>query len=371
MIQYAGPIVRGRRSNRIGIRTLAILPLLALSAGCASNSSPTPQATASVDTVSLREALSVLAADSLHGRLAGSRGAAQAAAFIAERLRQYGVQPAFGAGEGRNSEYFQGVPLAQGENPGRLRLMESWEAHDALPADQRVEDVNVVGIIRGSDPTLRDEAIVVGAHFDHVGIGPAVDGDSIYNGADDDASGVVTVLEIARALTSGPPPARTVILLLTTAEEHGMLGTRWYVDNPVVPLERTVADLQIEMVGRPDEAAGGAGKAWLTGYPRSNIGPVLAAAGLSVIDDPRPDQRFFQRSDNIVFACAGVPAHTLSSFGLHGDYHGPGDEVERIDFAHMAQVVDAATRAVRLLANGERPEWAVDGDPSTDPAICR
>lgn len=321
--------------------------------------------------MALREALSVLAADSLEGRLAGSRGAAQAAAFIADRLREYGVQPAFSEDDGRDSGYFQGVPLARGDTPGRLRLMDSWEAYDALPADQRVEDVNVVGIIRGSDPTLRDEVIVVGAHFDHVGIGPAVNGDSIYNGADDDASGVVTVLEIARALRNGPPPARTVILLLTTAEEQGMLGTRWYVTNPVVPLERTVADLQIEMVGRPDEEAGGPGRAWLTGYPRSTIGPRLSAAGLPVIDDPRPDQRFFQRSDNIAFACAGVPAHTLSSFGLHSDYHGPGDEVERIDFAHMGQVVDAATHAVRLLANGERPEWTADGDPSGDPAVCR
>ena len=367
-IRSVSPIALTRRSHRIGLRTLAVLPL---STGCASNSSPTPQAAETVDTVALREALSVLAADSLEGRLAGSRGAAQAAGFIADRLAEYGVQPAFTSDNGRDRGYFQGVPLARAEDSRRLRLMESWDAYDALPADQRVEDVNVVGIIRGSDPTLRGEAIVVGAHFDHVGIGPAVDGDSIYNGADDDASGVVTVLEIARALTGGPPPARTVILLLTTAEEHGMLGTRWYVDNPVVPLEHTVADLQIEMVGRPDPEMGGAGKAWLTGYPRSSIGPVLAAAGLSVVDDPRPDQRFFQRSDNIVFACAGVPAHTLSSFGLHEDYHGPGDEVERIDFAHMAQVVDAATRAVRLLANGERPEWTADGDPSSDPAICR
>lgn len=150
-----------------------------------------------------------------------------------------------------------------------------------------------------------------------------------------------------------------------------MLGTRWYVANPVMPLERTVADLQIEMVGRPDAEAGGAGQAWLTGYPRSTVGQRLSEAGLAIIDDPRPTQRFFERSDNIVFACAGIPAHTLSSFGLHGDYHGPGDEVERINFAHMAEVVDAATRAVRLLANGDRPEWIEDGDPSRDPTVCR
>ena len=113
--------------------------------------------------------------------------------------------------------------------------------------------------------------------FDHIGIGPSVEGDSIYNGADDDASGVVTVLEIARSIATGPPPERTVVFLLTTAEESGLLGTRHYLNHPVVPLDRTVADLQVEMVGRPDSEAGGAGRAWLTGYERSTMGERLAA----------------------------------------------------------------------------------------------
>jgi Zn-dependent M28 family amino/carboxypeptidase len=114
-----------------------------------------------------------------------------------------------------------------------------------------VEDVNLIGIMRGADPAVAGEAVVVGAHYDHEGIGPAMDGDSIYNGADDDASGVVAVLAAALALAAGPPPRRTVIFLLTTGEEQGILGSFHYAANPVVPLERTVADLQVEMVGRP------------------------------------------------------------------------------------------------------------------------
>ena len=226
-----------------------------------------------------------------------------------------------------------------------------------------MEDVNLIGIVRGRDPALKDEAVVVGAHYDHEGVGPAVEGDSIYNGADDDGSGVVAVLAAARALAAGPPPRRTVVFLLTTGEEQGVLGTFHYIADPAVPLERTVADLQVEMVGRPDSLAGGAGKLWLTGFERSTMGEAFAAAGLSVVADPRPDFRFFERSDNIVFAWEGIPAHTLSSFGMHADYHKPSDEIERIDFDHLAAAAEAVTRAVRILADGERPAWKPGGRP--------
>src|SRR5690606_26102681 len=118
------------------------------------------------------------------------------------------------------------------------------------------------------------------------------------------------------------------------------------------------------------DAAGGPGRAWLTGYERSSLGPELARGGIPVIPDPRPDQQFFLRSDNIAFACRGIPAHTLSSFGLHADYHGPDDEVERIDFAHLAGVVEATVAAVRLLATGDPPTWNGSGDPSGNPAGC-
>jgi Zn-dependent M28 family amino/carboxypeptidase len=133
--------------------------------------------------------------------------------------------------------------------------------------------------------------------------------------------------------------------------------------NPPMPLERTVAQLQIEMIGRPDSLVGGHGRAWLTGYERSTMGPSFAAAGLAVHADPRPDQSFFTRSDNIRFARAGIPAHTLSSFNLHRDYHRPSDEVTTIDIPHMTAVIDIAIRAVRLLADGPRPEWVAGGRP--------
>jgi Zn-dependent M28 family amino/carboxypeptidase len=250
-------------------------------------------------------------------------------------------------------------------------LLPGFEALDTIPPERHAPGYNVVGVLRGQDPALADEHILVGAHYDHVGVRAPVDslgrpvpGDSIYNGADDDASGVVAVLEIARILAAGPPPMRTVIFALTTGEEAGLLGTRWYIEKPFLPLDRMAADLQIEMIARPDSLAGGPGRAWLTGYERSTMGDLLAAAGIPIVPDPRPDQRFFERSDNIAFARLGIPAHTLSTFNLHSDYHRPSDEAARADPAHMAAVIEAAVKAVRLLADGPKPAWKEGGRPT-------
>jgi hypothetical protein len=306
----------------------------------------------------LENLLNVLAADSMQGRLVGTEGIHVAARFLASELERYGVRPAGDDG------YLQHVQVARVTRGGRagFTLPSASVSFDTLPSEDILHDeANVVGVIPGADPAMADQVVVIGAHFDHLGVGRPVDGDSIYNGADDDGSGSVAVLEIARALVRGTPPKRTVVVLLSTGEEEGMLGTRWYIEHPVEPLDHTVADFQIEMIGRPDSLAGGPGRAWLTGYQRTTMGDQLAAAGSPIVPDPRPEQRFFFRSDNVPFAMAGIPAHTLSSFDLHTDYHRPSDEVDRVDFAHMAAVVDAAVQAVRFLADGPKPEWKEGG----------
>jgi hypothetical protein len=328
------------------------------SAACQS----TPDRTATLPSASEAQVLaglSALAHDSMLGRRTGTAGAERAARFIAAEMRAIGLEAAGDSG------YLQRVPLARIERNGRpgLALLPDMTALDTVPAERRVIDANLVGVIRGSDPQLRAEAVLVGAHFDHIGVVTPVDGDSIANGADDDASGVIAVLEIARALMRGPAPKRTIIFAAFTGEEMGGLGSRYYMTQPAVPLDRTVAQLQIEMIGRPDSLVGGSGRAWLTGYERSTMGSMLAAAGLPVLADPRPDQSFYTRSDNIRFARAGIPAHTLSSFNMHRDYHRPSDETDRIDIAHMTSVINVAVQAVRLLADGPRPQWLPDGRP--------
>ena len=315
----------------------------------------------------VRSLLRILAADSMEGRQAATAGYARAARFVAEEMQRLGLTAAGDSG------YFQRV-AAMRTPQGRLVVLPSFSAWDTIPADRRVLDVNVVGLLPGADPDLRDEVVVVGAHLDHVGVTgrpgarcPAVGADSICNGADDDASGVVTVLESARVLASGERPGRTVVFIVFTGEEGGPSGSRWYIEHPVRPLDRTVVQLQIEMVARPDSLAGGPGKAWLTGYERSNVGEMLAAEGIPVVADPRPAQNFFRRSDNYRFAMAGIPSHALSSFGMHTDYHTAGDGAERADFDHMAVVVGEAARAVRLLASGPKPEWKPGGRPTPTP----
>lgn len=343
-------------------RTILVLAALgAASVGAPARGSAQTPGTRVQD---VRAELSALADDSMQGRMTASPGGVRAARYIAQRMKEFGLRPAGDSG------FFQRVPLArspQGDDRSGLVLLNALQDLDSVPAEARAVAVNVVGVLPGSDSKLRDQAILVDAHYDHLGVGEPVDGDSIYNGADDDASGTVAVLEIARALAAGPRPKRTVVFLATTGEEVGLLGTRWYIAHPVVPLERTVANLEIEMIGRPDSLAGGRGKGWLTGYERSTMGSMFERAGIAIVPDPHPAQSFFTRSDNIAFARRGIPAHTLSSYNLHTDYHTPADEADRVDLDHMTGVIRAGARAVRLLANGPVPRWRPGGRPAAEP----
>ena len=362
--QKSGKIMSSTRRFLLGLSTLLVTACVG---DTAQDTTPEFSADDMPRAARLEALLSTLAADSMEGRRTGTPGIHRAAAFLAAELERYGVESA-----GDNG-YLQTIPMArvtvetQDGSLERLIMPIDTDSFDTISAGQVImTEGNVVGIIRGSDPAVASETVILGAHFDHVGIGnPVADEagvmDSIYNGADDDGSGTVAVLEIARTLMEGTPPRRTVVILLSTGEEMGLLGTRWYIENPVMPIAQTVADLQIEMIGRPDDAVGGFGRAWLTGYERTTMGDQLAEAGSPIVPDPRLDQNFFFRSDNIAFARIGIPAHTLSSFNLHGDYHQPSDEVDKVDFAHMAALVEAAVEAVRFLADGPTPEWKEGG----------
>ena len=308
----------------------------------------------------MRRLLGALAADSMEGRGTATPGSARAAKFIAAELARYGVEPAGDSG------FLQRVPVAFTSRNGErgLTLLPTLEARDSVPVADRANAVNVVGVIPGSDPALREQVVLVDAHYDHLGIHHGQAGDSIYNGADDDASGVVAVMEIARALAAGPAPKRTIVVAATTGEEVGLLGTRWYLRHPARPLEAMVANLEIEMIGRPDSLAGGSGRGWLTGFERSTMGELFANAGLPIVADRRLDQQFFLRSDNIAFAERGIVAHTLSSYNMHNDYHEPSDDVAHVDFAHMTRLIDVAVQAARLLADTPaKLDWKPGGRP--------
>lgn len=224
---------------------------------------------------------------------------------------------------------------------------------------------NAVGQLKGSDPKVAAEIILLTAHLDHLGVrgtGP----DTIYNGADDDASGSTAVLELAEAIAKGPRPKRTVMFAWFGSEEAGGFGARHFLDVPPVPLKQIVANIEFEMIGRADPMIP-PHSLWLTGYERTNLGPTLAKQGARIVQDPRPQQNFFSRSDNIQLARKGIVAQTVSSFNLHTDYHRASDDIAHIDFAHMTESIQSMLAPVLWLLNSTfKPEWV----PGQCPAPC-
>jgi hypothetical protein len=299
-----------------------------------------------------------LADDELHGRGSATRDEHIAALFAASQFQSLGLDPG-----GDNGTFLQKSPLP---TPLPQRLQQHLSKFEDTP---RKETWNAVGILRGS--SAPDEVILLTAHLDHLGQGPPVNGDTTYNGADDDASGTTAVLALAHLLATGPRPKRTVVFALFGSEEIGGFGNRAFLAHPPVPLSQIVANLEFEMIGRPDSAIP-AGTLWLTGYDRSNLGPELAKHGAHLVNDPHPKELFFQRSDNYALARQGIIAHTVSSFGLHHDYHQPSDEVRTIDFTHMTNAISSMVSPIRWLADSNfKPQWNPGGNPQTNPPAGR
>ena len=294
------------------------------------------QRAAPIKEQNIRAELGFLASDAMQGRGSGTLFERIAAEYIGSQFRQFGLEPGGDADDAGNKSFVQRVPL------------------DSAPSGATW---NVIGILRGSGARAANEAIMLSAHLDHLGVNEALTGDKIFNGADDDASGSVAVMELARALAAGRRPRRTIYFVCFGSEERRGLGSRYFIDNPPIPLTQIVADLQFEMMGRPDPK-GPTGTLWLTGFERSNLGPELARNGAALVADPHPQQRFFQRSDNYPLALRGVIAHTISSFGLHTDYHRPSDDVTKIDFPFMTRSLNSLVRPIQWLANSTfRPAW--------------
>jgi Zn-dependent M28 family amino/carboxypeptidase len=219
---------------------------------------------------------------------------------------------------------------------------------------------NVVGLLRGSDPKLRDEYVIVSAHYDHIGVRPTATGDRIFNGANDDGSGTVAVVELASALAKVQPrPKRSILFVTFFGEEHGLLGSRYFGRKPVVPLKSIVAHVNLEQVGRTDDREGPqVNRASMTGFDFSEVGAIFAeagqATGVEVFKHPRNSDAFFGRSDNQALADLGIPAHTLCVAYIYPDYHGLADHWDRIDYDNFARV--CRTFGLGILMIADRPE---------------
>lgn len=305
----------------------------------------------------MRGHMAFLASDLLEGRNTPSRGLDLAAEYIAAQFRIVGLEPA-----GDNG-YFQMADWDELEKNLRRRP-------GTPPPPVKAEGVphdmvkNVVGVLRGSDPVLKDTYVLVTAHYDHVGMKPSGEGDRIFNGANDDASGTVSVIELAKAFASMKErPKRSIVFMTFFGEEKGLVGSRYYGAHPIFPIEKTVAGINIEQVGRTDDSEGPqVASVGVTGFDFSEVGAIIKAAGaktgINVWKHPVNSDKYFGASDNQALADQGIPAHTISVAYGFPDYHGVGDEANKIDYDNMAKVDRAVALAVATIANDTNaPKW--------------
>jgi hypothetical protein len=380
-------------------------------AGPAVSPTPTATTTAAITANDLRLRLTAFAHDSMMGREAGTIWNAKATQWIADQFRAYGLEPA-----GENGTFFQIVP-------------------DIRPGDataERGEARNVVAVVRGSDPALAGEYVAITAHNDHIGythrpldhdsvrasnivvrplgadspprpalgaevarIAAMVDSlhrlhggarlDSIRNGADDDGSGTVALIELAEAFAkSGAKPRRSILLVSHTAEEKGLRGSAWYTDHATVPMDSIVAEIDLDMIGRGarvDNPAGGPTYLEVVGLRRLSteygdwFEAVNAKQRLPFVfnyeyDVPGDPQQYYCRADHYSYARYGVPSVSLSR-GAHMDYHQLTDEAQYIDYPDYARLTQLVFDAASFVANADhRPRLSV-AKPADPHVPCR
>ncbi|HKC89495.1 MAG TPA: M20/M25/M40 family metallo-hydrolase, partial [Blastocatellia bacterium] len=233
---------------------------------------------------------------------------------------------------------------------------------------------NIITVLEGSDPVLKNEYVAISAHYDHLGIGTPVNGDAIYNGADDDGSGTAAVLALAEAFARGPRPKRTILFIWHCGEERFLWGSRYFTEHPTIPLNQIIADLNMDMIGRTRKEADAnpankmlvkPGEIYVIGSKKmsTELGEISEAVNRSYLhltfnyqfDDPKDTSQLFSRSDHISYARKGIPIIFYYN-GEHEDYHQPSDSVEKIDYQNMEKVARTVYATAWELANrAQRP----------------
>ena len=295
----------------------------------------------------LERHLTILASDSLEGRETGKKGQKMAADYIANHFKNIGIPPY------KKDTYYQKFKVKSGKHICKCEDCDVGFVKQLFGKKRRIKGENVLGYIEGND--LKDELIIITAHYDHLGKHDSL----IFNGADDDGSGTVATLEIAEAFMlakkAGNGPRRSVLIMPVSGEEKGLLGSKYYTKNPIYPLENTVANLNIDMIGRLDDWHDTANYVYLIGADRlsqelHDISETVNSKhiGLNLDykfneeDDPN---RYYYRSDHYNFAKNNIPVIFYFN-GVHEDYHKVTDTVEKIDF----EKVETITRLVFLTA---------------------
>lgn len=288
----------------------------------------------------LNKNLYVIASDEMGGRDTGSPGQKKAGEYMVNFYKGLGIS----FPKALNS-YYQKVPAEYMQKRGGANLPDSE---------------NILAFIEGSEKP--EEIVVISAHYDHVGTNNGV----VFNGADDDGSGTVAVMEIAKAFQSakkaGNGPKRSILFLHVTGEEHGLFGSEYYSDNPVFPLANTVVDLNIDMIGRDDPENRGKNYVYVIGSEMlsSELKVINEAANKKTVnlelnykyDDPKDPERLYYRSDHYNFAKNNIPVAFFFD-GIHEDYHKPTDDVEKIDYSMLQKRTQLVFATAWELANRE------------------
>lgn len=288
-----------------------------------------PDPYASITAEALQTHVKWLSDDARGGRFTPSSGGDASARYIAKHFHNAGASPIV------SGDFFQmtGQPGA----------------------------ANVIGIIHGANIKLNEQVLILSAHYDHLGTSKKDVPDRIYNGANDDASGVAGLIVAGRALAQ-LKPKRSIVLAAFCSEEQGLVGSRWYADHPLVPLKNTVGLIELEQIGRTDDADGERKRTVaITGFRFSSMPSAFVEAAKSLqmrVEDSSHGDEYFDYSDNASLARKGVPAHTVCVAFQFPDYHRPSDTWDKLDYPNMAHVVRLVTASALNIANAdERPKW--------------
>ena len=302
----------------------------------------------------LYDHISVLASDSLEGRETGKPGQKKAAKYIASHFQKIGIPPY------KRKTYFQKFKVKSKRHVCKCDDCDLTFFKRVFKSNQIIKGENVLGYIEGTD--LKDELIIITAHYDHLGKHDSL----IFNGADDDASGVAGAMEIAEAFMiakkEGYGPRRSILIMPVSGEEKGLLGSKYYTDNPVYPLNNTIANLNIDMIGRLDDWHSTGDYVYLIGsdrlsYDLHNINEEINSNYTKLeldykYNDEDDPNRYYYRSDHYNFAKNNIPVIFYFN-GVHEDYHRPSDTIEKLDFNKIKKISKLIFLTAWELANRE------------------
>tara|TARA_B110000858_G_scaffold54159_1_gene62913 strand:+ start:338 stop:1303 length:966 start_codon:yes stop_codon:yes gene_type:complete len=310
-------------------KIILLLFVLFINFACQKTIKNTVSIDPAIDSLLVKKHLYTLASDKMQGRKAGTPGIEKAASYIETEFKKIGLT------------FYD--------------TLNSYRQTFTIKSKQGNKDIttsNIIGVLQGK--SKKEEYVIISAHYDHLGINGVLE-DSIFNGANDNASGVTGVLTLAKYFKEKKLNERTIIFVAFTAEEMGMLGSKYFGNG--IDASKYIAGINLEMIGKSPSF--GPNSAWLTGYDRSDFGQIiqnnLIGTGYQLFPDPYLNYNLFFRSDNASLARLGVPSHSFSTtaIDIDKDYHQPSDEVETLNITVITQTINAIAKGTESVINGK------------------